>query len=97
MSLVTRTSAPVDVPPSGPIVRDAHVSCFPGERATGGGALNSGPAPAFFNTVVLASFPTVHGFPAKNGDTADGWFARARNNGEGGQTMQLIAYVICES
>lgn len=96
-NLITRTSAPVDVPPEGPIVRDAKVNCLPGERATGGGALNSGPAPAFFNTVLLSSFPTVNGAPAADGATANGWFARARNNGEGGQTMQLIAYVICAS
>jgi len=92
---VVRQSAPVDVPPEGPIVRDAHVSCRPGERATGGGGLPTGPAPAFYNTVLLASFPTVNGAPAADGATADGWFARARNNGEGNQTMQLIAYVIC--
>jgi hypothetical protein len=96
-NLITRTSAPVDVPPVGPIVRDARVNCLAGERATGGGALNSGPAPAFFNTVLLSSFPTANGAPAENGQVADGWFARARNNGEGGQVMRLIAYVICAS
>jgi len=92
-----RRGAPVDVPPSGPIVRDAYASCHQGERATGGGALNSGPAPAFYNTVLLDSFPTVNGLPAPDGAVATGWFARARNNNDGGanQTMQLTAYVLC--
>ena len=94
-SFVVRQSAPVAVPPEGPIVGDAHVFCRPGERATGGGGLPSGPAPGFYNTVLLASFPTVSGQPATDGQTANGWFVRARNNGEGSQVMELIAYVIC--
>lgn len=97
VNLVTRTSAPVTVPPEGPIVRDALVSCLPGERATGGGGLNSGPAPAFYNTVLLSSFPTVDGAPAAGGQTANGWFVRARHNGESDDNMELTAYVICAS
>lgn len=96
-NVLVRTGAPVEVPPSGPIVRDAYASCLGGERATGGGALNSGPAPGFYNTVLLDSFPTVNGLPAENGATATGWFARARNNNSDGanQTIVLTAYVLC--
>jgi hypothetical protein len=96
-NVVVRTGAPVEVPPSGPIVRDAYASCLAGERATGGGALNSGPAPGFYSTVLLDSFPTVNGLPAENGATAMGWFARARNNNSDGanQSIVLTAYVLC--
>jgi hypothetical protein len=98
-AVVVRKGPDVNVPDTGPIVRDAAAGCnrgIFGEKATGGGIQVSQPtgatAAGVFGTFTLISRPDVES------GTPTGWFVRARNtSGSAGSASTLNAYAICAS